>query len=294
MRTIATFYRFTPFVDPKPLGAQLQRLGREWGIKGTLLLAHEGINGTIAGTRPAVGALLAHIRGVPGCDGLEWTESTAEHCPFGRLKVKIKPEIVSLGQDTANPRIAVGEYVAPEQWNALLRAPDVVAIDTRNSYEVAIGSFAGAVNPQIARFRDFPRWWQANAPRFAGKRVAMFCTGGIRCEKSTSYALAQGAAEVYHLKGGILRYLQAIPADHSLWRGSCFTFDGRVSLDHGLRRGPHILCYGCRHPILPSDSLRPEYEPGVSCHHCLHKTGAAHKARRRERQQQMELARARC
>ena len=184
-------------------------------------------------------------------------------------------------------------YVDPADWNALISAPDVALIDTRNDYEVAIGTFQGAVDPQTASFRDFPAWWEANKARFHNKRIAMFCTGGIRCEKSTNYLLGQGVEDVFHLKGGILKYLEDVPEADSLWRGDCFVFDGRVSVGHGLRKGPHILCHACRRPILPADRDRPEFEQGVSCHRCIGETSDADKARFRERQRQIALARAR-
>jgi UPF0176 protein len=219
--------------------------------------------------------------------------STASERPFARLKVRLKREIVTMGQPGVDPRAATGHYVDPADWNALIRSPDVAVIDTRNAYETAIGTFEGAVDPQTDRFRDFPAWWAANAHRFHNKRIAMFCTGGIRCEKSTNWLLSQGVENVYHLKGGILRYLEEVPEADSTWRGDCFVFDGRVSVGHGLTEGPHILCHACRRPILPEDKARPEYEEGVSCHHCAAETSEQDKARFRERQRQIALARAR-
>jgi UPF0176 protein len=189
-----------------------------------------------------------------------------------------------------DPRAGVGHYVPPAKWNALIESPDVAVIDTRNAYEVAIGTFRGAVDPGTKSFRDFPAWWEANKARFHNKRVAMFCTGGIRCEKSTNYLLGQGVEEVYHLKGGILKYLEEVPEAESLWHGDCFVFDGRVSVGHGLRRGPHLLCHACRRPILPEDRAHPDYEAGVACHHCAQETTEADKARFRERQRQLRLA----
>ncbi len=293
MYTIAALYRFTPFEDPAGLRAGLLALAGREGVTGTLLVAREGINGTIAGPRAGIDAMLAHIRALPGCADLDWKEATAEKPPFGRMKVRLKREIVTLGVPGVDPRAAVGRYVPPEAWNELIAEGDVVVIDTRNDYEVAIGTFEGAIDPQTARFRDFPAWWQANAHRFHNKRVAMFCTGGIRCEKSTSYLLSQGVEEVYHLKGGILQYLEDIPAEESRWRGECFVFDGRVSVGHGLSEGPHELCHACRRPILPEDKARPEYEEGVSCHQCIGLFDAPRRARFRERQRQIALARAR-
>ncbi len=293
MITVAALYKFTPFADPAALRGPLARTCCSAGVKGTLLLAREGINGTIAGSRAGIDAALAHIRALPGCADLDCKESTAPEQPFGRLKVRLKAEIVTMGEPGVDPRAAVGRYVAPQAWNALITAPDVAVIDTRNDYEVAIGSFAGAIDPATTSFREFPAWWQANRDRLQGKRIAMFCTGGIRCEKATSYLRAHGVDEVYHLKGGILKYLEEVPATESLWQGSCFVFDDRVSVGHGLRPGAHTLCHACRRPLAPADKARPEFEEGVACHRCAAETSAAEKARFRERQRQIALARAR-
>lgn len=293
MFTVAALYHFTPFPDPAAIRGPLARLCCSHGVTGSLLLAPEGINGTIAGSRAAIDAVLAHIRALPGCADLAWKESTADAQPFGRLKVRLKREIVTMGQPDVDPRARTGHYVDPSDWNALISAPNVALIDTRNDYEVAIGTFEGAVDPHTASFRDFPAWWEANKARFHNKRIAMFCTGGIRCEKSTNYLLGQGVEDVFHLKGGILKYLEDVPEADSLWRGDCFVFDGRVSVGHGLRKGPHILCHACRRPVLPADRDRPEFEQGVSCHRCIGETSDADKARFRERQRQIALARAR-
>ena len=286
--TVAALYHFTPFPDPGALKPPLEALASAGGVRGTLLLAREGINGTIAGPRAGIDAVLAHIRALPGCAALEWKESPAAEMPFARLKVRLKKEIVTMGQPQVDPLAGTGHYVDPAQWNALISAPDVAVIDTRNDYEVSIGTFEGAIDPQTASFRDFPAWWEANKERFHNKRIAMFCTGGIRCEKSTNYLLGQGIEEVYHLKGGILKYLEEVPEEDSLWHGACFVFDKRVSVEHGLRTGPHLLCHGCRRPLLPEDTVRPEYERGVSCHHCAGETTEADKARFRERQRQLD------
>ncbi|MGH1355509.1 MAG: rhodanese-related sulfurtransferase [Thalassovita sp.] len=293
MYTVCALYHFTPFADHAALRDPLLTLAKTNGVTGTLLLAHEGINGTIAGSREGIDAMLAHIRALPGCDDLEWKESTAAEQPFARMKVKLKKEIVTLGQPDVDPLAKVGHYVAPEDWNDLIRSPDVALIDTRNDYEVAIGTFEGAVDPETASFREFPAWWEANKDRFHNKRIAMFCTGGIRCEKSTNYLLGLGIDEVYHLKGGILKYLEEVPVEDSTWDGECFVFDGRVSVGHGLSEGPHILCHACRRPILPEDTKSAAYEEGVSCHHCVNETTEADKARFRERQKQIALAKAR-
>ncbi len=293
MLIVAALYHFTPFPDPAAIKPPLAGVCCAHGTTGTLLLAPEGINGTIAGTRTGIDAALAHIRALPGCADLEWKESTAADQPFTRMKVRLKREIVTMGQPDVNPRAAVGHYVRPADWNALISAPDVAVIDTRNDYEVAIGTFDGAIDPQTRSFGEFPAWWAANKHRFHNKRIAMFCTGGIRCEKSTNYLIGQGVEEVYHLKGGILKYLEDVPADQSLWHGDCFVFDGRVSVGHGLTEGPHLLCHACRRPMLPEDQTHPDYEPGVACPCCAAETTDADKARFRERQKQITLARAR-
>ncbi len=293
MFTIAALYHFTRFEDPAALQAPLRAICTDNAVRGSLLLASEGINGTIAGPRAGLDAVLAHIRALPGCADLEWKESSAEHPPFGRLKVRLKKEIVTLGVPGVDPKAAVGHYVRAADWNDLISSPDVAVIDTRNDYEVAIGTFKGAVDPQTDTFRDFPAWWEANRDRFHNKRIAMFCTGGIRCEKSTNYLMSQGVEDVYHLKGGILQYLEDVPAEDSLWQGECFVFDERVSVGHGLEEGPHALCRACRRPLLPEDMARPEYEAGVQCHHCADEHSDADRARFRERQKQIALARAR-
>ncbi len=290
MYTIAALYHFTRFDDPAALREPLLALCRDQGIRGTLLLAGEGINGTIAGSRVGVDTVLAHIRALPGCTNLVWKESCAQDEPFNRMKVRLKREIVTLGKPDVDPRAGVGNYVDPKDWNDLIRSPDVAVIDTRNGYEVAIGTFERAIDPETKSFGEFPAWWEANKHRFHNKRIAMFCTGGIRCEKSTNYLLGEGVEDVYHLKGGILKYLEEVPPEQSSWTGECFVFDARVSVGHGLVEGPHELCHACRLPILPADKKRPEYEAGVSCHHCAEKTSKSDKARFRERQKQVTLA----
>ena len=293
MYVIAALYHFTRFEDPEDIRGPLRVLCEAEGISGTLLLAREGVNGTIAGPRGGIDRVLAHLRSLPGCAELEHKQSQSEDQPFRRLKIKIKREIVTMGQPDVDPGARVGHYVAPEDWNDLIRSPDVAVIDTRNDYEVAIGTFEGAVDPGTGSFRDFPAWWGANRERFHNKRIAMFCTGGIRCEKSTNYLLGQGVEEVYHLKGGILKYLEEVPEEETAWEGECFVFDGRVSVGHGLREGPHELCHACRRPILPEDMTRDDYEHGVSCRHCVAETSEDAKARFRERQKQIALAEAR-
>ncbi|WP_339113687.1 rhodanese-related sulfurtransferase [Thioclava sp. GXIMD2076] len=294
MYIVAALYHFTRFDDLAAIRGPLLALAQEAGVKGTLLLAHEGINGTIAGPREGIDAVLAHVRALPGCAGLDWKESTAEDEPFLRMKVKLKKEIVTMGQPDVDPTASVGNYCTPEEWNELIQAPDVVVIDTRNDYEVDIGTFKGAVDPKTKTFRDFPKWWEENRERFHNKRVAMFCTGGIRCEKSTNYLIGQGVEDVYHLKGGILKYLEEMPKEESLWEGDCFVFDGRVALTHGLDQGKHReVCHACRRPLAPEDRQRPEFEQGVQCHHCVGEYSEEDRARFREREHQIQLAKAR-
>jgi UPF0176 protein len=293
MFIVAALYRFSRFPDPASLRQLLFDLCQQHGVSGTLLLAGEGVNGTIAGSRAGIDAVLAHLRALPGCAGLEHKESTASEQPFNRMKVRLKREIVTMGQPDVDPLQGTGHYVAPADWNALITAPDVVVIDTRNDLEVAIGTFAGAIDPQTKSFGEFPAWWEANKHRFHDKRIAMFCTGGIRCEKSTNYLRGQGVEDVYHLQGGILKYLEEVPQDDSTWQGECFVFDGRVSVGHGLTEGPHILCHACPRPLLPADRNHPQYEEGVACHHCSDHTSEDDKNRFRERQRQIVLARGR-
>ncbi|MFO6447730.1 rhodanese-related sulfurtransferase [Erythrobacter sp. NE805] len=248
---VAALYRFTRFDDPEALRLPLLAACEEAGVKGTLLLAREGINGTIAGAPEGLEAVLAHIRALPGCAGLDVKFSEAAAMPFGRMKVRVKREIVTMGEPGLDPALTAGTYVDPHDWNALIADPDTLVIDTRNDYEVAIGSFTGALDPQTPSFRDFPAWFRANREALlkGKKKVAMFCTGGIRCEKSTALLRAEGVEEVYHLQGGILNYLEQVPENESLWQGECFVFDERVSLAHGLAPGTHRLCRPCGRPV---------------------------------------------
>ncbi|MEL7114435.1 MAG: rhodanese-related sulfurtransferase [Pseudomonadota bacterium] len=293
MLTVAALYHFTPFEDPAALKPGLAKTCCSNGVKGSLLLAREGINGTIAGPRAGVDAALAHIRGLPGCADLEWKESSATEMPFRKMKVRLKKEIVTMGQPDVDPRASVGRYVDPAEWNALIQAPDVAVIDTRNDYEVAIGTFDGAINPETKSFGEFPAWWEANKDRFHNKRVAMFCTGGIRCEKSTNYLIGQGVEEVFHLKGGILKYLEDVPEDDSTWQGQCYVFDGRVSVGHGLKQGDYTLCHACGGPVSEADRAHPDFELGVQCPACVDAYDDSDRARFRERQRQITLANAR-
>ena len=293
MITIAALYHFTRFADPAALQAPLRLLCAQQGVKGSLLLAGEGINGTIAGSKDGIAAVLGHIRSLPGCADLEWKESFAQTMPFGRMKVRLKREIVTMGLPDIDPKARVGHYVPPADWNDLISQPDVAVIDTRNDYEVAIGTFEGAVDPGTRSFGEFPAWWEANKDRFHNKRIAMFCTGGIRCEKSTNFLLSQGVQDVFHLRGGILKYLEEVPAEQSLWQGECFVFDARVSVGHGLQPGQNESCGACRRPVIPEDRSHPSYEKGVSCPACAQEYDAQDRARFRERQKQMDLAAAR-
>ena len=290
MLTVAALYHFSRFSDPAALRPQIAALCNARGIKGSLLLAAEGVNGTIAGPRDGVLAVIAHLRALPGCAGLDWQESAAATMPFGRMKVKLKAEIVTMGQPGVDPLAGTGHYVTAQNWNALIADPEVAVIDTRNAYEVQIGRFDGAINPGTDSFREFPGWWQANADRFQGKRIAMYCTGGIRCEKSTNYLLGQGVAQVYHLKGGILSYLARVPASESRWQGECFVFDARVSVGPGLRPGALTACHACRRPLCDDDRAQPAFEDGVSCPHCVDEYGPQDRARFRERHRQMTRA----
>lgn len=293
MFTIAALYHFTRFADPAAIKPPLLALCHAQGVKGSLLLAGEGINGTIAGNREGVDEVLAYLRELPGCAGLDWKESFSDTPPFGRMKVRLKREIVTMGQPDINPLARVGHYVDAADWNALIASSGVAVIDTRNDYEVAIGTFQGAVDPDTRAFGDFPAWWQENKNRFIGKRIAMFCTGGIRCEKSTNYLLGQGVDDVFHLKGGILKYLEDVPAEESLWQGQCFVFDQRVSVGHGLVPGNYDMCHACRRPVSAQDKTELHYEQGVSCHRCMAEHNDEDRARFRERNHQLALAKSR-
>ncbi|MEM9225328.1 MAG: rhodanese-related sulfurtransferase [Pseudomonadota bacterium] len=294
---VSALYKFVRFADPESLREPLLARLSQLGIKGTILLAEEGINGTIAGLPEAMDEALETLRALPGCAELEWKDSPAPRLPFVRLKVRLKKEIVSMGVEGTDPTCLVGTYVAPKDWNALISDPDTVVIDTRNDYEVAIGTFAGAIDPNTETFRAFPAWFDAFKSQLEAEgrspKIAMFCTGGIRCEKATSYVKAAGVDDVFHLQGGILKYLELIPPEDSLWDGECFVFDDRVSVGHGLKPGDYQLCHGCRQPIGPQDRLRPDFEEGVSCRHCKDKLTPQKRAALRERQKQVGLAAAR-
>lgn len=292
--TVAALYRFTRFDDPASLRDPLDQLCKEQGVRGTLLLASEGINGTIAGTADGIAAVLEHIRSLPDCADTDVKFSTAEAMPFHRMKVRLKREIVTMGVTDIDPRKSVGTYIEPQDWNALISDPDTILIDTRNDYEVAIGTFANAIDPRTETFRDFPAWFRQERDRLLGEgkppKVAMFCTGGIRCEKSTAFLKQEGVEDVYHLKGGILKYLETVPQDESLWEGECFVFDQRVSVGHGLVEGEHALCHACRRPLTAEQQASPLYEEGVSCATCYEERTDAQRAAYRERHKQEALA----
>ncbi|MGK7899744.1 MAG: rhodanese-related sulfurtransferase [Xenococcus sp. (in: cyanobacteria)] len=265
---VATFYKFVSFPDFKEKRQPLREYCQAQDIKGTILLALEGINGTIAGSRQGIDQVLAFLRSDPRLADLEHKESTAESPPFARLKVRLKKEIVTLGIPEVDPNKQVGTYVPPQEWNQVISDPEVTVIDTRNEYEVKLGSFQRAIDPKTQSFRQFPEYIAQNIDPQQHPKVAMFCTGGIRCEKASSYLLSQGFKEVYHLKGGILKYLEEIPESKSLWEGECFVFDERVAVKEGLESGTYELCYACGHPITEEDKASPHYEPIVSCPYC--------------------------
>jgi len=290
---VAALYKFVGFPDFRQFSGPLKARCQALGLKGTLLLAHEGINGTVAGSRQAIEELLAYLRADPRFSDLEHKESPSDDQPFYRMKVKLKKEIVTMGVEGIDPKQIVGTYVAPKDWNQLISDPEVLVIDTRNNYEYAIGSFEGARNPETETFREFPQYVQENLDPGRVKKVAMFCTGGIRCEKATAYLKEQGFEEVYHLQGGVLKYLEEVPPEQSLWRGECFVFDNRVAVNHDLEPGSYDQCHGCRHPITEADKASPEYMQGVSCPRCYHRLTEDQKARFAERQKQIDLAKRR-
>ena len=287
---IAALYKFTPLQADAALQARLKSVCAGNDVCGTLLLASEGINGTIAGPPGGMRAVLAALRALPGCADLEHKESWADEQPFLRLKIRLKREIVTMGVDGIDPVGGVGHYVEPEDWNTLISAPDVVTIDTRNDYEVRIGQFEGAIDPQTTSFREFPDWFRKFRETRPNARIAMYCTGGIRCEKATAFVRAEGIDEVYHLKGGILKYLETVDAEESLWRGECFVFDRRVAVGHGLEQGEHALCHACREPLAPEDLKSSLYIDGVACPHCHESRSAQQRAAYAERHRQEALA----
>lgn len=292
--TVSALYKFVSLPDYQELQPRIYEACRSEGVLGTLLLAREGINGTIAGSDIATTNILEFLKSDKRFCDLEHKESHCDENPFYRLKVRLKKEIVTMGVAGIDPVDQAGDYVAPDQWNTLISDPDTVIIDTRNDYETAIGTFRGAIDPETVNFRDFPQWFRDNKDRFHNKpKIAMYCTGGIRCEKATAFVKAEGFEDVFHLKGGILKYLEEVPEEQSLWEGECFVFDNRVSVGHGLEPGPYDLCHACRMPVSEQDKASSHYIPGVSCPHCHDQSSEARKERFAARQQQIELAKKR-
>ncbi|AHK16129.1 MULTISPECIES: rhodanese-related sulfurtransferase [Thalassolituus] len=290
---VCAMYKFVTLNDfellQKPLLDEMLRLD----VKGTLLLANEGINGTVAGSREGIDALLDYLRRDERLADVGTKESFDDEMPFYRTKVKLKKEIVTMGVEGIDPKRVVGTYVKPKDWNALISDPDVILVDTRNDYEVGIGTFKGALDPNTKTFREFPQYVKENLDPQKHKKVAMFCTGGIRCEKSTAYLKEQGFDEVYHLEGGILKYLEEVPKEETMWEGECFVFDNRVTVDHDLQKGHFDQCHACRRPITEDDKQSEHYVQGVSCHHCIDEYDEAQRERFRQREHQMQLAKAR-
>ncbi|GAB2914334.1 oxygen-dependent tRNA uridine(34) hydroxylase TrhO [Rheinheimera gaetbuli] len=293
MYVVAALYKFVHLPDYITLRDTLYDFMVAHKVKGTLLLAEEGINGTICGERAGVDAVKAWLDADGRFDGMSYKESLSDESAFYRTKVKLKKEIVTMGVEGINPAHIVGTYVKGDDWNTLISDPDTILIDTRNDYEVAIGTFKNAVNPNTTTFREFPKWAADNLDKTKHKKVAMFCTGGIRCEKSTAFLKEQGFDEVYHLDGGILKYLEEMPQENSLWQGECFVFDQRVAVKHGLEQGSYDQCYACRMPLSTAEMASEHYVKGLSCPHCYDQTTDEQKAAFAERQRQVELAKQR-
>ncbi|MFH7028809.1 MAG: rhodanese-related sulfurtransferase [Heteroscytonema crispum UTEX LB 1556] len=292
-QVVAALYKFVRLPDFAEMQEPLLSYCQAQGVKGTILLAQEGINGTIAGSRHGIDSVLSFLRCDRRLSDLEYKESYADSPPFERMKVRLKREIVTLGLPDVDPNEQVGTYVNPKEWNNLIADPEVTVIDTRNDYEVNIGTFKKAQNPQTESFREFPEYVQNHLDPQQHKKVALFCTGGIRCEKATSFLLSQGFQQVYHLKGGILKYLEEVPAEESLWEGECFVFDSRVAVRHGLEPGTYDLCLNCGHPISEEDKASPQYESGISCPRCFDNLTEEKKQRLLMKQLQLNLAKKR-
>lgn len=285
---VAALYRFVQLDDYEDLQKPIHDQMVEYGVCGSLLLASEGINGTVSGSREAIDQLLNYLRDDPRLSSLEVKESFALEAPFKRTRVRLKKEIVTMGVDGINPNDSVGTYVDPKDWNKLISDPEVTLIDTRNDYEVAIGTFEGAMNPETGSFRQFPAFVDNELDPQKHRKVAMFCTGGIRCEKSTAFLRSKGFDEVYHLKGGILKYLEEVPEEDSKWKGDCFVFDKRVSVGHNLELGEHLMCYGCGWPVDPEQQHDPKFVRGVQCPHCADQITEEQRSRFTERQRQID------
>lgn len=289
---VAALYRFVRLDDFEQMQKPIHDRMVEFGICGTLLLASEGINGTISGTREGIDQLLEFLRGDSRLSGLEVKESFSDSAPFKRTRVRLKKEIVTMGVDGIDPKDAVGTYVDPKDWNELISDPEVTLIDTRNDYEVAIGTFEGALNPDTESFREFPSFVDEELDPRKHRKVAMFCTGGIRCEKSTALLRQKGFDEVYHLRGGILKYLEEIPKEESKWEGDCFVFDERVSVGHNLELGEHLMCYGCGWPVDRQQQDQTSFIQGIQCPHCAERITDEQRARFAERQRQIDQEKA--
>ncbi len=297
MYKVATLYKFSKILDPVKIQNEIRLKFKDLSIYGTLLVGEEGLNGTIsASTEKKLSSALSFIRSKKGFDDLDIKYSSSEKNPFIRLKVKLKKEIVTIGDESIDPNNIVGKYIEPKDWNKLIEKEDTIIIDTRNDYEHSIGTFKDSLNPKTTKFRDFPKW--INKQRFTSKEkkfknIAMFCTGGIRCEKASSLMKKEGFENVYHLKGGILKYLESIPETESKWEGECFVFDDRVSVKHDLSEGTYDMCHGCRMPITDKDKESEKYIRGVACPNCFHKTTEEQKSRYMSRQKQVDLAKKR-
>lgn len=285
---VAALYRFTPLDDYATLKEPIESTMARLGVKGSLLLAKEGINGTIAAHREGIDGILAYLRQDDRLSELDVKESYCDEMPFKRARVRLKKEIVTMGVEGIDPLKTVGTYVDPKDWNTLLNDPDVTLVDTRNDYEYAIGTFKGAINPETHTFREFPEYVENNLDPEKHRKVAMFCTGGIRCEKSTALLKGMGFEEVYHLRGGILKYLEEVEPSESLWEGDCFVFDGRVSVGHGLEEGEHIMCFGCGWPVTKEQQQSEQFVAGVQCPHCADSITDQQRSRFAERQRQHE------
>lgn len=288
--TICALYKFVRFDNYLELRDPLLTIMTSVDVKGTLLLAAEGINGTIAGPQTGIETVLSFLSKQAGLDNISHKESYSNENPFHRTKVKLKKEIVTMGIEGIDPNQVVGTYVKPKDWNALISDPEVLLVDTRNDYEVEIGTFEGALNPDTETFREFPQYVKDNLDKNKHKKVAMFCTGGIRCEKSTAYLKEQGFEEVYHLEGGILKYLEEVPSTETMWEGECFVFDGRVAVNHDLEQGQYDQCFACRFPLTEAEKESEHYVKGVSCHRCHDNVSEQQRNRYAERQRQISLA----
>ena len=293
MFTICALYKFSRLDDFDKMQRPLRNYMDSLNVRGTLLLAREGINGTISGSDSAINKILDYLNADKRLSDLEYKFSYSETVPFKRLKVKLKKEIVTLGIADVDPTYSVGTYVKARDWNELIIDPEVVLIDTRNNYEFEIGSFKGSINPNTEKFRQFPSYTKTNLEQYRNKKIAMFCTGGIRCEKSTAYLKEQGFDEVYHLEGGILKYLEEVPEEGTMWQGECFVFDSRVTVNHQLEKGEYDQCHACRLPITKEEQTSDKYLEGISCPHCFDKHTLDQRQRYEERQRQMELSKER-